>query len=343
MSHIKVGVLGYGYWGSKHVRVLSGIPDVEVYVIEQSLDRLAEAGAAFPQATCVSDLDRVLDLIDAVVIATPASLHATLAARCLEAGLHVLIEKPFATDVADARRLIETADDRDLVLMAGHTFRYNPAVAMMKDLVQSGELGDVLYVDTARLNLGLYQPDVNVMWDLAPHDISIVNYLLDATPSHVSAWANGHAQYPVEDVAHIQLQYPGVDTTAYVHVSWLDPRKVRRVTVVGSEKMAVYNDVDLNEPIRVYDTGIDDSHSVDPSRPISYRVGDIRSPRVSGPEPLMTEDTHFVDCVRFGKQPITDGRSGLGVVATIAAAVESAAHSGARVPVASATRIGTAA
>lgn len=343
MGVITVGVLGYGYWGSKHVRVLNSIPDVDVVVIENHLDRLAAAGEAFPGATLIADLDRALGEVDAVVIATPATTHAPLAKRCLSAGVHVLVEKPLTTNPEIARALIELAADRELVLMVGHTFEYNPAVHKMKELVQSGELGEVRYIDTARLNLGLYQSDVNVMWDLAPHDISIVNFLLESQPTHVTAWAQGHAQFPVEDVAHIQLEYPEYDTTAYVHVSWLDPRKVRRVTVVGSDKMAVYNDVDPNEPIRVYDTGIDESQSVDPSWPISYRVGDISSPRVAGPEPLLTEDEHFIECILEGSTPLSGGRSGLAVVSAIAAAEESAANSGARIRIATPAAVSTAA
>lgn len=343
MSDITVGVLGYGYWGSKHVRVLNAVPDVEVVVIENHIGRLAAAGEAFPNVMCIGDLERALGVVDAVVIATSASTHAALARRCIAEGVHVLVEKPFTTDLSEARNLIDLAAERGVVLMAGHTFEYNPAVHMMKGLVQSGELGDVCYIDTARLNLGLYQPDVNVMWDLAPHDISIINYLLDSTPTHVSAWARGHARYPVEDVAHIQLEYPDFDTTAHVHVSWLDPRKVRRVTVVGSEKMAVYNDVDQNEPIRIYDTGIDESQSLDPSWSVSYRVGDIRSPRVTGPEPLLAEDEHFLDCIRRGVAPVSGGSSGLAVVAAIEAADRSVLNCGERVPVESSAVVGSAA
>jgi predicted dehydrogenase len=317
------------------------MPDVELFIVESNIERLAAASQAFPRATCLMDLDRALPCVDAVVIATAASTHAELARRCLAAGLHVLVEKPFTTDPMEARELISMAAERGLVVMAGHTFEYNPAVHKMKELVQSGELGEVRYIDTARLNLGLYQSDVNVIWDLAPHDISIVNYLLESTPTHVSAWAEGCARYPVEDVAHLQLEYANAETKAYVHVSWLDPRKVRRVTVVGSRKMAVYNDVDPNEPIRIYDTGIDETQSVEPDWPISYRVGDIRSPRVSGPEPLRAEDEHFLHCIRTGCEPVSGGASALAVVATIAGAEASVLNSGARMPVDASAVIGT--
>ena len=330
---LRVGVLGYGYWGSKHVRVFRSLPDVEVVVIEQHVDRLAAAGEAFPGVRLMSDLEEALSSVDAVVVATAASSHVKLATACLEAGVHVLVEKPLATCSEDAKTLIELAEQKGLVLMVGHTFEYNPSVRMLNDMITDGVLGEIRYIDTSRLNLGLYQPDVNVIWDLAPHDISIVNYLLKSTPSHVSAWARGNVMKGVEDVAHLQLEYQDPELNAYVHVSWLDPKKVRRVTVVGSEKMAVYNDVDPNEPVRVYDMGVDvEDVDVTPNRPLLYRYGDIWSPRIDGSEPLAAEDQHFIDCVRNGERPVSDGESGLAVVRTIEAAVRSTAAEGARIP-----------
>lgn len=332
-DELVIGVLGYGYWGSKHARVLNSITGVHVVIIENQIDRLAAAAETFPSATCMADLDRALELLDGAIIATAASTHGALATRCLEAGVHVMVEKPLTTSTAEARALITKAGERGLVLMAGHTFEYNAAVHKLRELITSGALGEIRYIDTARLNLGVYQSDVNVMWDLAPHDISIVNYLLGSRPAHVSAWARSHLPTQVEDVAYIQLEYDDPDTRAYVHVSWLDPRKVRRVTVVGSEKMAVYNDVDPNEPIRVYDMGVDDSQCVHPDRPVSYRVGDIFSPRVSGPEPLLVEDEHFIDCILHTSVPGSDGASGLAVVAAIEAATRSASLDGMRVAI----------
>lgn len=327
---LRIGVLGYGYWGSKHVRVVRSLPDVDAVVIEQNVDRLEAAGEAFPGTETAGSLEQVLPTLDAVIIATAASSHAKLAGACLEAGVHVLVEKPLATSSADAERLIELAEENGLVLMAGHTFEYNPSVRMLRDMIHDGTLGELRYIDTARLNLGLYQPDVNVIWDLAPHDISIVNYILGSRPTRVSAWARGHVLDGVEDIAHLQLEYAEPSLNAYIHVSWLDPRKVRRVTVVGSEKMAVYNDVDPNEPIRVYDMGVDISEmSVTPERPMLYRYGDIWSPRVVGREPLAVEDQHFIDTIRSGGRPLSDGASGLAVVRTIEAAITSTASEGA--------------
>ena len=332
-ERLRVGVLGYGYWGSKHVRVLRGLPDVDVVVIEQHIDRLNAAGKDFPGTTLMTDLDSALAEVDAVIVATAASSHVKLATICLEAGVHVLVEKPLATSSDDAEELLRLAEDKGLVLMVGHTFEYNPSVRMFHEMIGEGALGQIRYIDTARLNLGLYQPDVNVIWDLAPHDISICNYLLGSTPNHVSAWARGNVMPGVEDVAHLQLEYENPALNAYVHVSWLDPKKVRRVTVVGSEKMAVYNDTDPNEPIRVYDMGVDvEDVDVTPQRPLLYRYGDIWSPRVVGAEPLAAEDQHFIDCVLSGERPTSDGLSGLAVVKTIEAAIESTAQQGARIP-----------
>jgi predicted dehydrogenase len=209
--------------------------------------------------------------------------------------------------------------------MVGHTFEYNPAVWKLRDLVRSGELGHVYYVDTGRLNLGLYQTDVNVIWDLAPHDVSIVNLLLGRTPSSVQAWASRHAHHRFEDVAYLRLVYDGLDVQANIHVSWLDPCKVRRVTVVGSSKMAVYNDLAAEERIRIHDKGVlcplDGQDITQP--PTSYRYGDITVPFVPAQEPLAVEDEHFVECIVTGATPRTDGHNGLAVVQVLECAQRS--------------------
>jgi predicted dehydrogenase len=314
----RVAVVGYGYWGSKHVRVLSSIPDVAVTVVDGHPDRLAEASAQFPNASLASHLDAVMDDIDAVLIATPPGSHAALARQALEAGKHVLVEKPLTTSVEDAEMLVELADERGLQLMVGHTFEYNPAVWKLRDLVQSGALGRVLYIDTARLSLGRYQSDVNVIWDLAPHDISIVSYVLDEMPTTTAVWAHSNLGGRHADVAYLRLEFPRADAQAFVNVSWLSPNKVRRVTVVGEKKMAVYDDMSDNERIRVYDIGVDiesiDDPSSPPELPVTYRTGDIVSPFIPFREPLLLQDTHFVECVRTGRTPDTSGRRGLDVV-----------------------------
>lgn len=319
---MRVGVVGCGYWGSKHLRVLSGIDGVdEVAGIDPSLDRLDRVCRAFPSLRPFIDLDAALDHIDAVVIATPPRTHRALAVAALRAGKHVLVEKPLAASVADAETILVEAAAADRVLQVGHTFEYNPAVWKLREVLELGELGDAYYLHSARLNLGLYQSDVNVVWDLAPHDISIINYLLGATPVSVHAWGASHAHASLEDVATLRLAYKDPDVTAMIHVSWLDPCKVRRVTVVGSKKMAVYDDLLTDDRLRIYDKGVEhipatDLHAV----PMSYRYGNIVSPFIVADEPLYLEDQHFIDCIRSGGPIRTGGANGLAVVKVLDAA-----------------------
>ena len=323
---LRLGVVGYGYWGSKHARVLSGLPAVAVTVIDPDPLRRAEAETTYPSVRTEVELGAALrraDGPDAFVVATPPATHAPVARRILHARRPVLVEKPLTTSVADAEELVDLAQRTDTTLMVGHTFEYNPAVWKLKEIVDSGELGRILYIDTARLSLGRYQRDCNVIWDLAPHDISIVSYLLGEMPSSVSVWARPHVSHQPADVAYLNLAFAGADVHAYVHVSWLDPCKVRRTTVVGEHKMAVYNDLSDNERVRVYDTCVT-APSPDPSdasgaMPVTYRNGDIVSPYISFTEPLRNQDAHFVDCVRRGTTPVTPGRCGLEVVRVLTA------------------------
>jgi predicted dehydrogenase len=256
-----------------------------------------------------------------MVIATPPETHAPLAMRAMRGGKSVLIEKPLATSTVDAKQLVDTADRLGLVLAVGHTFEYNAGVWKLRDLLDSEELGRIHYIDSARLNLGLYQSDVNVIWDLAPHDISICNYILRSTPSVVEAWGSRHAHSYLEDVAHIRLVYENPKVTADIRVSWLDPCKVRRTTVVGSAKMAVYNDMSPDERVRVYDKGVvpGDAPAL-AQMPMSYRVGDIQSPYLRFEEPLLVQDREFASCVASGERPATDGPNGLAVVQALEAA-----------------------
>jgi len=240
--------------------------------------------------------------------------------KAIAAGKHVLVEKPMATSAASGRRLLNAAEATSLTLMVGHTFEYNAAVWRLREAVEQGDLGNVYYVDTARLNLGLYQTDINVVWDLAPHDISIINHVLGATPTTVQAWGSSHAHAYLEDVAYLRLRYAEAGITAQIHVSWLDPCKVRRVTVVGSRKMAVYNDLADQERLRIYDKGVVMAGQEEFCPPLSYRYGGIFSPFVAMQEPLSIQDEHFLDCIRFGRRPRTDGRSGLAVVRALEAA-----------------------
>jgi predicted dehydrogenase len=318
-----VAVVGYGYWGSKHVRVLGSTPGLQVTVVDGDPDRLAEAAAHHPAALLSTSLDDVLDDVDAVVVATPAASHAPIARRALDAGRHVLVEKPMTTSVGDAEVLVEIARRRDLLLMTGHTFEYNPAVWKLREIVRSGALGRVLYIDTQRLSLGRYQHDVNVVWDLAPHDISIVSYLLDEIPSRAAVWAQCNIGIRHADVAYLRLEFDNADTHAFVHVSWLNPMKVRKVTVVGEHRMAVYDDMSDNERIRIHDIGVDpneiDPQSAAHAMPVTYRTGDITSPYISFTEPLLVQDRHFVDCIRERVPCRTSGQRGLDIVRVLAA------------------------
>jgi predicted dehydrogenase len=319
----RVGVVGVGYWGPKHVRVLQTLDQVaSVAVIDTREDRLQPLVRSFPSVRPYTSLEAALPDVDALVVSTPPSTHLPIALKALAAGKHVLVEKPLATTSAGAQQLVDAADRQDVVLMAGHTFEYNTAVWRLRELVQSGELGELFYIDSCRLNLGLYQNDVNVIWDLAPHDVSIINLLMGRPPTAVQAWGSRHAHRRFEDVAYLRLTYEDIGVSAHVHVSWLDPCKVRRVTVVGSRKMAVYNDLSAQERIRVHDKSVScpvgEPDLTQP--PMSYRYGDITSPYVPDAEPLAVQDSHFVECIATGAPSRTDGRSGLAVVQVLDAA-----------------------
>jgi predicted dehydrogenase len=320
----RIAVVGYGYWGSKHVRVLSSLPDAEVIVVDADEARLSEAASSYPSAGLARSLDEVLDRVDGIVVCTPPASHAPVALKALEAGKHALVEKPMATSVEEAELMVDAAARSGAKLMVGHTFEFNPAVWKLKEIVRSGELGRVLYIDTARLSLGRYQSDVNVVWDLAPHDVSIVSYLLDEVPTSTSVWAQRNIGIRHADVAYLRLDFAQARTHAFVRVSWLNPRKVRTVTVVGERKMAIYDDLSDNERIRIYDIGVDpaevdeagvDSHAM----PVTYRSGDITSPYVAFSEPLMLQDKHFLECVQTGIEPRTPGSRGADIVRVLAA------------------------
>jgi predicted dehydrogenase len=319
---LRVGIVGCGYWGSKHVRVMQSLANVEeVVLIDGRADRIDSLRRGLPGARTFEDLPSALPAVDAVVLATPPTTHAPLALAAMAAGKHVLVEKPMATTSADGRRLVEASEEAGVTLMVGHTFEHNAAVAKLRQLILQGDLGDLYNIDTARLNLGLYQSDVNVIFDLAPHDISIIINLLGQAPESVQAWAACHAHRRLEDMAYLRLFYPSLNLTANIHVSWLDPCKVRRVTVVGSKKMAVYDDLAADERIRVFDRGVtspvDDEDLTQP--PMAYRYGDITVPYLDFEEPLMVQDKHFVDCILTGGRPATSGLNGLAVVEVLEA------------------------
>jgi predicted dehydrogenase len=316
-----VAVVGCGYWGAKHVRVLSGLPDVgKVVVIDPDPVARARIQTAFPAAGTFPDLAAALPHVDAVVVATPPESHFDVTLLALRSGKHVLVEKPLTTSLSQARILVGEARRANRILMVGHTFLFVPAVRELKRRLDQNELGKIQYIHSARLNLGLYRSDVNVIWDLAPHDITVMNYLLGSIPTAVSAWGASLACESVEDVAYIRLDYRQVGVSGYCHLSWLDPRKERTVTVVGRQKMAVYDDL-ADERLRIYDCGVRSQHPNEPSheRPTSYRYGDIVSPHIQPDEPLAAEDGHFLDCIRRCAVPEAPGIDGLIIVAILEA------------------------
>ncbi len=321
---LSIGVVGCGYWGSKHVRVLSSLPNINVTLVDNKESNRRNLEASFAVADSVDELESVQDDLDGVVIATPPTTHYRLARQALEAGLHTLVEKPMTTNVAEATELIALAEQQDLRLMVGHTFEYNAAVWGLADAIRHPDFGRVRYINSARLNLGLYQPDTDVLWDLAPHDVSIINYILGSTPTSVSAWGL-RLMSDQPDVAYVSLRYEEIDVSANIHVSWLDPMKVRRTTVVGEHSMAVYDDVATEDRLRIYDKGVSATAlgEQDSGHPLSYRQGDIVSPFIDFKEPLQLELSAFVDSIRTGSRPSSDGRSGLDVVAALCAAEQS--------------------
>jgi predicted dehydrogenase len=301
--------------------VLSGLADVrQVAIVEPDPEIRATILSAFPAARAFPDFQSVLPHVDALVIATPPQTHGELALTALRNGKHVLVEKPLTRSLAEAQQLVNEARRYNVVLMTGHTFLFNPAVTELRRRLAQGELGEIYYLYSARLALGVYRSDVNVIWDLAPHDITIMNYLLQSVPTTVSAWGASLACEGVEDVAYIRLDYGQLGVSGFSHISWLNPSRSRTVTVVGKEKMAVYDDVG-DERLRIYDRGVKALDGAPPSyvRPFSYRYGDIVSPYIRSEEPLLLEDQHFVDCIRRGSIPDSDGLNGLAVIAVLEA------------------------
>jgi len=331
-----VALIGFGYWGPNLARNLQALAgDRWRYLVELSPERRERAARSHSHVEITDDLEKVLadDDVRAVVVATPAATHAPLARRVLEAGRNVLVEKPLALSTADAVELAAFAEERGLVLMVGHTFEFVPAVRRMKQLIDGGDIGDLLYLHSQRLNLGRIQSDINAFWSIGPHDVSIANFLVGRSPEWVSA---GGARYlqGVEDVTFVTVGYPG-GVLAHMHVSWLDPSKTRRTTVVGSRKMLVYDDMDADAKLKVFDKGADrlaeDAYGVWQYR---LRDGEMYVPRLEMVEPLAAELRHFLECVRSGSRPCTDGWNGVQVVAVLEAVDASLAAGGAQVPVA---------
>lgn len=330
---IQVAVIGAGYWGPNLIRNFNQIPDARVaYVCDLDASKLTTLAAQYPTLVATSDYARILDdsQVDAVVIATPVSTHRALALDALRAGKHVLVEKPLAATAHAAREMNAAARAAQRVLMVGHTFIYNPAVVKVKEYIERGALGEIYYIDSARVNLGLHQFDINVIWDLAPHDISMILYWLGRRPLRVSARGNSYTQTDIEDVAFITLEFAD-KIMAHIHVSWMSPAKLRRTTIVGSKQMAVYDDLEVAEKVKLYDMGVEQlALNADTRAELrrTYRVGDVISPRLDVAEPLRVECKHFIDCIVEGKTPLTDGDAGLAVVRILEAATRSLREGG---------------
>jgi predicted dehydrogenase len=334
LGAVRVGVVGVGYWGPNLVRNLFELPEaVVVSVCDRDVGALGRIARRYPSLETTTDLDALLgdDSIDAVAIATPVSTHHSLASAALRARKHVLVEKPLAASAGEALELVALARERDLVLMPGHTFLYSPPVMLVRDYIASGTLGEIFFISTSRVNLGLHQPDVSVAWDLGPHDFSILRYWLGERPTTVNAVSRCCILPSVPDVAFIDLEFPS-RTIAHVELSWLAPSKLRRTTVVGSRKMVVYDDTST-EPVRLFDSGVAlrDPQTFGEYR-MTYRTGDIISPRIEPVEPLHLELRDFLRAVQTGSSPRSDADLGIDVVLTIEAAERSLAAGG--IPVA---------
>ena len=317
LQDLQFGVIGWGYWGPKIARNLDTLPHASVSMIaDQDIRRLAALRFNQPWIKTTSEVEDVFRSdVDAVVIVTPVRTHYELARQALLHGKHVLVEKPLTTCVEEAEELVALAKEQERVLMVGHTFEYNPAVNELRNLIQSGELGKIYSIETERLNLGLFRQDINVIWDLAPHDVSILLYLLGKKPNRIRVQAHANLQPCIEDVAHLDLEFDdGIN--AHIHVSWLHPCKTRRVTVIGDARMAVYDDVNKPEMLKIYNKGAD----VHADPVVSYHFGAITIPYFDEVEPLHLECEDFANAIRTDSPPRAHGGVGLEVVRVLSAA-----------------------
>lgn len=330
---LNIAVVGCGYWGPNLVRNFSAVPSARVkYVCDADAKRLAHMKNLYPSVETTPRFDDLVSdpEVNAIAIATPVRFHHDLGLKSLKAGKHTFIEKPMASSVAQCRDLIDAAEKNKLTLMVGHTFIYTAEVRKIKEILDSGEIGDVFYISSRRLNLGLFQNDINVAWDLAPHDISIIIHLFDETPISVNCQGKAHVAEGIEDVTNISLNFTN-GRFATVMSSWLDPNKVREMTIVGSKKMLVYNDILQQEKIKIYDKRVEVPPHYDTFAEFqySYHYGDIHSPHISQAEPLKIECQHFIDCIDTGAPPQTSGAKGLEVVQILEASSKSLLNNGA--------------
>jgi len=329
---MKIAVIGCGYWGPNLVRNFVQSNKVrELICCDLDQKRLDHMKKLYPSVKVLPDYKELLKVsdLDAVAIATPVKTHHPIAKDFLSREKHVFVEKPFTHSYESALELVELAEGKKRVLMVGHTFEYTAAVNKIREIVECGELGKILYISCIRVNLGLFQPDINVVWDLAPHDVSIILYVMGETPVSVNSQGKAHFKPEIEDVATTTLNFKN-GVIAFIHNSWLDPNKIRRTTIVGTRKMLVYDDIENQEKIKIYDKGVEVPAHYDTFADFqfSYRYGDIYSPRIEDYEPLRKQCDHFLECIREGKSPHSDGYNGLRVVSILEAASESLKRSG---------------
>ena len=331
MDQVNLGVIGCGYWGPNLIRNFVEISESNVVAVaDLSEERLAHIRSRYPGIRTTKDYRDFFDMpLDAVVVATPPVTHFRIAQDCLQHDMHTFVEKPLTLNSRDAQTLVNLADARGLILMVGHTFEYNPAVRELKKIIERGELGRIYYIDAVRVNLGLFQPDLNVLWDLAPHDLSILNYILGRDPISVRAQGAANIFNDKHDVVYLTLQYPN-NILAHIHLSWLDPCKVRRITVVGSRKMIVYDDVETLEKIKIYDKGVEALPYTNTFGEFqcNYRYGNVVIPNIRFVEPLRVECQHFLDCIKNHTEPQSSGRVGLKVVKVLEIAERSLRNGG---------------
>jgi predicted dehydrogenase len=319
LSDLRFGIVGWGYWGPKIARNLNNLPYAQVTIVaDLDKHRLAKLAVGQMGVRTTTQVEEVLcSNVDGIIIATPVKTHYQLAKAALLHGKHVLVEKPLTASVAEAEELVALAKEKQQILMVGHTFEYSPAVNELRKLVQGGDLGKIYCIEAERLNLGLYRSDINVIWDLAPHDVSILLYLLGKKPNQINLHSHGHLQSHIHDIAHLDFGFTD-GMTAHVHVSWLHPCKVRRVTVIGDKRMAVYDDTNPAEMLKIYNKGAD----VHADPVVSYRYGAVTIPHIDWVEPLGLECEDFANAIRTGQQPRANGSVGLEVVRVLAAAHE---------------------
>jgi predicted dehydrogenase len=328
-SKPNVGVVGCGYWGPNLIRNYHSLAECRLKAVcDTDEGRLAMIAASYPDVETHTSYEIFLNDadLDAVVIAVPVKYHFDMACRSLQAGKHTFIEKPMAASIEECKKLIELAEQKKLTLMVGHTFLYSPVVRRIKEIVDSGELGKIHYISSRRLNLGLYQKDINVVWDLAPHDISIILYLMNEYPSEINCRGKTTCNSKIPDVSNMTLTFAD-QGFATIHSSWLDPRKVRDMAIVGDCKMLVYDDLTDYEKIKIYDRRVDPQVVPNESR-VAYHYGDMWAPYVAPAEPLRVECAHFVDCIITGLKPMTGGKEGLEVVKILSLASDSMQNSG---------------